>query len=228
MNAPDLVYYNVKIEQSDLFIGTKSDLAKIAKKALIAARDDVKKEIASNSSFLTSFYPLRYSGGATFMIAGMYKAASLADVGPMAAVAGATAQYVGEELSKYSEDVIVENGGDIFIKTSVERRIMLYAGQSSLSGRLAIIIPPGKWGVCTSAYSIGHSFSDGRCDAAVAVAHDCALADAAATALGNSIKNERQLEDGILKIMKIDGITGALAVINEKIAAGGEISLEPV
>ncbi len=228
MNAPDLNYYNVKIEQSDLFIGTKGEYIKSAKKALATARKEVKKEIATNPSFLTSYYPLRYSGGSTFMIAGMYSAAKAADVGPMAAVAGATAQYVGTELMKFSDEVIVENGGDIFIKTNIERRIMLYAGQSSLSGRLAIKIPPGTWGVCTSAYSVGHSYSEGRCDAAVVMAHDCTLADAVATALGNSIKNERQLEGGILNIMKINGITGALAVINEKIAAGGDISLEPV
>lgn len=34
-----------------------------------------------------------------------------ANVGPMAAVAGAMAEYVGRDLLKYSKEVIVENGG---------------------------------------------------------------------------------------------------------------------
>ena len=228
MNARDLVYFRVQEEQSDLYIGAKSGLKEEAAKALDEARQEIKREIKRRPAFLTSFYPLLYTGGSGEMVRGMYHASAACNVGPMAAVAGAVAQYVGERLSALSSDVIVENGGDIYLLCTKPRQVAIYAGQSSLSGKIALQIKPGKWGICTSAYSVGHSYSDGRCDAAAVIAHDCALADAAATALGNSIKNERQLERGVKEIMNIDGVLGALAVINEKVAAIGEIELRPV
>jgi len=46
----------------------------------------------------------------------MMKVSQVAGVGPMAAVAGALAEYVGQDLLKLTPNVIVENGGDIFLK----------------------------------------------------------------------------------------------------------------
>ena len=44
------------------------------------------------------------------------KAAEMAGVGPMAGVAGAIAEYVGKGLKTLgAREVIVENGGDIYI-----------------------------------------------------------------------------------------------------------------
>ena len=228
MKADDLVYFGVHQEQSDLYIGAQKKLAMKADEYLLQARLEIKKEIAKRPEFLSSFYPLLYTGGAKQPVHRMYWASSACGVGPMAAVAGAVAQYVGRKLADFSDNVIVENGGDIYLKTTVARQVSVYAGQSSLSGKIALEIEPGEWGICTSAYSIGHSYSDGRCDAAVVIAHDCALADAAATALGNSIKDEKQLERGVKGILNIDGVLGALAVINEKVAAAGDVTLTSV
>lgn len=225
MNAEDLVYFGVRAGQSDLYIGAGKNLAREAEEALKKARGEIEKEISRRPAFLTSYYPLMYTGGASELVRRMYAASDACGVGPMAAVAGAVAQYVGEALAEMSKEVIVENGGDIYIRTEKKRQAAVYAGQSSLSGKMALETAPGVWGICTSGYSVGHSYSDGRCDAAVVLAHDCALADAAATALGNSIKNERQLESGVKNILNTDGVLGALAVINEKVAAAGEVSL---
>jgi ApbE superfamily uncharacterized protein (UPF0280 family) len=110
----------------------------------------------------------------------------------MAAVAGAIAEYVGRALLPLSEEVIVENGGDIFIFSKRERLAAVYAGDSPLSGRLAVALKPrggpgtaGAFGVCHSSGTVGHSLSFGKADAALVISEDCALADAAATRLGN-------------------------------------------
>ena len=47
----------------------------------------------------------------------MIKASLAANVGPMASVAGAISEYVANDLLKMSQNVIVENGGDIYLKT---------------------------------------------------------------------------------------------------------------
>jgi ApbE superfamily uncharacterized protein (UPF0280 family) len=87
-------------------------------------------------------------------------------VGPMAAVAGAIAESVGKELLPYSDEVIVENGGDIFLKTSKERFIGVYAGKSKFTKKIAFSILPDETplGVCTSSGTVGHSLSFGYAD----------------------------------------------------------------
>ena len=47
----------------------------------------------------------------------------------MAAVAGVIAEAVGRDLLAFSPGVIVENGGDIFVKISKKRLVGIYAGQ---------------------------------------------------------------------------------------------------
>jgi ApbE superfamily uncharacterized protein (UPF0280 family) len=226
--ASDLVFYNVSIKQSDLYIGSTIKKDKFAKIALKEARNKVEYEIQLRPEFLTSYEPLNYFGGSSNIVSWMYEASSRCKVGPMAAVAGATARYVGEKLCETSKEVIVENGGDLFICTESVRRVAIYAGKSPLSNKIAIKIEPGKWGVCTSARTIGHSYSSGRADAAVCISADCALADAAATRLGNSITDENQLPKGVKNIINIDGIIAAVAIVGDKIAVAGELELMPI
>jgi len=96
----------------------------------------------------------------------MYAAAEVAGVGPMAAVAGAVAEYVGRDLLQWGEQVIVENGGDVFLSSTVERLAAVHAGTSPFSGRVALAVPAGRTpvGVCTSSATVGHSLSFGRAD----------------------------------------------------------------
>jgi len=66
----------------------------------------------------------------------MCLAAEAVGVGPMAAVAGAISQYVGRDLGNYSDEIIIENGGDIYMKNKTDKHILIYAGNSPLSIRL--------------------------------------------------------------------------------------------
>ncbi|MCK5129697.1 MAG: UPF0280 family protein [Clostridiales bacterium] len=226
--SDDLKYFDIKIEQSDLYIASDNIDIPYARKILNKARDDIKMEISKRKEFLTSLEPLSYYGGANDIVSKMYDASMKCNVGPMAAVAGATAQYVGEKYLKVAGQVIVENGGDLFIKTDVPRKIAIYAGKSVLSNTIAINIAHGTWGICTSAATVGHSYSMGNTDAAICIAHDTALADAAATRLGNMITDEKTLAKGVKDILKIDGIIGAVAIIGEKIAIAGDVTLSPI
>ena len=103
------------------------------------------------------------------VIATMYRAGKIAGTGPMAAVAGALAEAVGDSLLELSSQVIVENGGDIFIKSDQPRVVSIHAGQSPLSEKVGLAIPVGRFGVCTSSGTVGHSISFGNADAAMVV-----------------------------------------------------------
>lgn len=222
-----LSYFRLCEQQSDLCIGACRNLEVPARQALQAARAAIEAEIRLLPEFLTSFSPLPVRVGAPEPVAWMYAASASTNVGPMAAVAGAVAQSVGRALSAQSPEVIVENGGDIYIRSETERLVALYAGDSPLSMKVALKVPPGEWGVCTSAGRVGPSVSYGQADAAMVLSKDAALADAAATMLGNLLKQSGDIAEALGRVMDIAGVLGAVAVIGDKLGAAGAVQLAP-
>jgi len=155
----------------------------------------------------------------------MIEAGSRANVGPMASVAGAIAEYVGLGLLPYSPEVIVENGGDVFIRSNVGREILLLAESSDFIA-IRIAIPPSQnpVGVCTSSGKLGHSLSCGKADAVMVVGHSAAMADAAATGIANLIKKPSQIRKGLERGREI-GMLGVLILIGKHMGAWGQIEL---
>lgn len=198
-----------------------------ALRAVRRYRQQIQDYIKIHPEFLTSLVPITPKPRAAFIVQKMCEAAKKADVGPMAAVAGAIAELTGYELLKYSKEVVIENGGDIFIKTDSVRKIGIYAGNSPLSQKLALKIQPEQTpaGVCTSSGTVGHSLSFGKADAVVIAARDAFLADAVATSTANKVKTPRDIEFALNYASTIDGVFGAVIIIEDKIGAWGEIEL---
>ncbi|MCM8761299.1 MAG: UPF0280 family protein, partial [Candidatus Omnitrophica bacterium] len=149
-------------------------------------------------------------------------------VGPMAAVAGAIAESVGRDLVLYSDEIIIENGGDIFMKTFKKRTLGIYAGEDSpFTGKLAIEVGPAEdgIGICTSSGTVSHSLSFGKSDAVVIISDDTALADAAATAAANILKTPDDLNKAIDFAKGISGVTGVLVMIQDRIGMWGKVVL---
>lgn len=252
----DLVWYRVVVEQTDLMIGSAGNCAEEAGKAVRRLRKELEDVIRRQPSFLTSLVPVACPLQAAPIVRDMCRAAELADVGPMAAVAGAMAEAVGRGIErtmikesadgaamqtrkelpgslkngdgeKKPSSVIVENGGDIWMTGDRDRVVGVFAGASPLSGRIGVRIPAGLMpcGACTSSGTVGHSLSFGFADAAMVIAKSAALADAAASALGNRIRRAEDVEDAIDHTIRIPGVLGALAVIGEHIGAVGAVEL---
>lgn len=193
-------------------------------------RADLTGYLAQHPGFAAALEPVEAEQGAPGIVRDMTEAGRAAGVGPMAAVAGAIAQRVGGRLRRHSPEVIVENGGDIFLATAEARRVVIWAGDSPLSGRIALRIEPEATplGVCTSSGTVGHSLSLGRADAAVVAARSAALADAAATALGNLVHGPADIEPALARICRIRGVHGALAIVGKHLGAQGRLVLEEV
>jgi hypothetical protein len=160
----------------------------------------------------------------------MVKAGENATVGPMAAIAGAVAERAGLGLLKSTDEVIVENGGDVFIKTATPLTVGIFAGQSPLSLRIGIRVSggPRPMGVCTSSGTVGHSLSLGKADAVCVVAESCAIADAAATAIGNLVQSIADIEFAIAKGKCIDKIRGIIIIVGEKMGIWGDLEVVPL
>jgi ApbE superfamily uncharacterized protein (UPF0280 family) len=223
----DLRTFEVRIAESDLLISAERPLRELAERALRLARADLQGHLARDPDFERALVPREPLEGAPLIVRQMAEAARACGVGPMAAVAGAVAQAVGEALLAHSEQVIVENGGDIFLYTARPRTAAIYAGSSPLSGKLALKLTRlnQPLGVCTSSGTVGPSLSFGKADAAIVLAESAALADAAATALGNRVKTAADIEPALELVSHIPGIYGLAAVIGEHLGAWGEMEL---
>lgn len=223
-----LVLFEVIEKETDLAIAASKNLEAQARAAVLTLRQDLENYIKIDRSFLTALAPVNIRPDAPGIAKMMADAASRAGVGPMASVAGAIAEAVGRELLKYSDEVIVENGGDIFIRMNKRTVIGIYAGDSSpFTGKIALEVAPGDngLGVCTSSGTVSHSLSFGKSDAVVIISEEAALADAAATATGNILKAPGDIEKGIDFAKSIKGITGVLITMKDKIGTWGEIKL---
>ena len=225
IKSEDLISYQVKEKESDLFVQTPVLLFKEAQGFLRYYRTILEEYIRKYPLFGTTLKPIPPDNKAHVMIKEMIGVTALCHVGPMAAVAGCIAQYVGERLLANTEEVIIENGGDIYIKSHSERKIIIYAGSSPLSNKVYLKIDSRKngMGVCTSSGTVGPSFSMGKADAVTAISASASLADAAATAIANTIQTVADIEKGLNFAKQIEGISGVVIIKDDKIGMWGEI-----
>lgn len=227
VKTDDLVKFEVIVKETDLLVRADRDLSKETREAVLKYRHQVETYIATHPEFQKSLVPLTEDPYAPEIVREMIRSSQLAHVGPMAAVAGAMAESVSKDLLKLSKEVIIENGGDIYLATSKERTIGIYAGDSPISLKIGIVILPEKTplGVCTSSGKVGPSLSFGKADAVCILAKSSALADAAATAVGNVVKEKKDISFGIGRARDIEGVLGTLIIVEEKIGIWGRIKV---
>jgi ApbE superfamily uncharacterized protein (UPF0280 family) len=227
VKTDDLVKFEVIVKETDLLVRAESDLSKEARDSVLTYRHQLETYIAMNPGFQKSLVPLPEDPYAPEIVKQMIQTSQWAGVGPMATVAGAMADLVSRDLLKLSKEVIVENGGDIYLASSRERTIGIYAGDSPLSLKIGIVISPEETplGVCTSSGTVGPSLSFGKANAVCILSKSAALADAAATAVGNVVKEKKDVSSGLGRAREIDGVLGILIIVEEKMGVWGRIKL---
>ncbi len=230
MARAGLVGFRVVVKETDLWVLAARDCTAEVRAVALQERRQLESYIAAHPGFLEALAPWPEDPLAPPLAREMIAATAKVGVGPMAAVAGALAQRVGRALTPLSGEVIVENGGDIFIQVQEPATIALYAGKSRLSGKVGLKIDPawGPLGVCTSSGTVGHSLSFGKADAACVLAADAALADAAATALGNRVPDAAAIPLALEWAGTVPDILGAVVIVGEKLGAWGRVELTPL
>lgn len=220
-----LCRFEVKYYETDLLISAHRDLRDIALIWVKNYHTQIRSYIDTHPQFEKSLEPLPVDTAAAPIVRTMMRAARKAGVGPMASVAGAMAEYVGKKLLKYSPEVIVENGGDIFLFVSKDRHVGIFAGIGNVYNQLKLIISAKDTpcGICTSSGTIGHSLSFGKTNATVVIARSAAVADAYATAVGNMVNNAVEVNAALKFARKQRVIRGAVIIIDETLSAYGNI-----
>ena len=226
----DLYCYEVKEKESDLLISSGKYLKDLATENLKKYRSQLEEYIKKDHHFVSALTPYELLDNAPMIARKMQEAGEICNVGPMAAVAGAISQFLGEDLLKTTDEVIIENGGDIFIKTKKIRRVAIFSGDTAWKNRLIFRIEPEQTplGICTSSGKIGHSLSFGNADAVAIISESAILADAVATAVGNMIKSHHDIPKAINYCKKIKKVKGVAIVKDNHLGIWGEFQLEEV
>lgn len=231
IHGKNLISFHVGQKESDLYISVDEKsydkkIENLAHTLLLRCREGIEGYLALDPLFLEALTPLKVPFGAPRIIKTMSAAAERAAVGPMAAVAGAVAEVVGRGLLRCAEEVIVENGGDIFMKTTKERIVSIFAGPSCFSERLGIKVAAGlPLGICTSSGTVGHSLSFGKADAAVVLSKSAPLADAVATAAGNKVNSPVDFPEVMKFACNIRGVEGIALIQGKHLGACGNLEL---
>ena len=240
MNSDRFRFFSSVHRESDLLIGLSHHLYQSSLEAVCREEQErlyslLSDHIARNPSFASTLDPLPIPDGPGSLapeVESMYRCAQASETGPMSSVAGLFAEAAGKAIlalveKRSAEDtalldsceLIVENGGDLFVKNMKNLVVVIHSGDSALSGKLGLVIPPGEWGICTSSGTLGHSFSKGKADALTIVSRSTPLADAWATALANQVMGKEDIPPLLDRIAEIPEILGGVII------AGGEVGI---
>jgi ApbE superfamily uncharacterized protein (UPF0280 family) len=227
VRAEGLVRFHVAVKETDLWVGADRNLEQETRDLIFDYRYQLESYITSHPTFLTTLEPYEKDPYAPPMVQEMIEMTRISGVGPMASVAGALAQFVAGGLLALTDQVIVENGGDIFLKANRPVIISIFAGESPLSDTIGLVIPIRQMplGVCSSSGTVGHSLSMGVTDVICLLASSAVLADGAATALGNRIRGITDLHRVADWANEIKDVFGGIAIIGDRMALWGDIEL---
>ena len=193
---------------------------------VVEQRRMLEEYINRHAEFLTALEPVSLLRSPPAIVKTMHEASVKTGIGPMAAVAGAMAEFASAAaLESGADEVIVENGGDIYCCSPRHVTVALHSGTEEIADTLALDISPEQMplSVCSSSSYMGHSLSFGRCNLATAVSTQAALADAAATLACNLVRDESDIPRVLDQVTAIDGISGLILVKNDKIGIAGDL-----
>jgi hypothetical protein len=227
--------YVITYKDSDLWIGIdhasfKEEMAEHALAKLKTIRDELEAYLVEDPFYKKSLKPCPVMETAPGFAKHMGAAAEKAGVGPMAAVAGMFSEIIGQSLLDNFQinELVIENGGDIFLKLQNPLIMSIFAGESDLSGMVGLEITAEQTplGICTSAGTVGPSRSFGKADAVMIACKETALADAFATAFGNLIKKPADVEKVLRRTEAVPEIIAAVLICEDQIGIRGEFEMK--
>jgi ApbE superfamily uncharacterized protein (UPF0280 family) len=221
--------------ETDLWVAVdtthyRREAEKFTMDRILYYRDVIDKHIVVHPEFRDSLAPVVAPGGVHPVVTAMSEASLAAGTGPMSTVAGAIAEFICRDiLSEYdAAEVVIENGGDIFMKLTSPVTTSVYAGCSPLSEKIALHIIPEETplSICCSSGTVGHSLSFGIADACMIACRSGAQADAYATAFCNEVKNKDMVHEVTESALRKPEILSVVIIADDKVSLGGNIEIK--
>lgn len=221
-----MIRHVIRIKETIATVVAEEQYVPVAEAEIRRQRRLLEDYLAVDSAMLSALESYHVSVEAPAIVRRMAAAGARAGVGPMAAVAGALAEYALRAMQDAgATHALVDNGGDIAMLLSKPATVGIFTGPAKIKN-IGLKFPPQRriLGVCTSSGTVGHSLSFGQADAAVVVARDVCLADALATAMGNAIQQAepRQIRKAMRRFLLPD-VEGLLVVIDDLLCLCGNL-----
>ncbi len=215
--------FNITYKESDLFIICDRNLKKEAFSALFKYRNIIENHIKLFPEFLTSLKPLKIPDDKSpDIIKEMYIASQKANVGPFASVAGAISEFVGKDLKKKCNEILIENGGDLYLNGKKDRIVAIWTLRNFKLG-LKVKGENLPLSICSSSSKIGHSLSFGNADLVTVISKNGAYSDALATSICNRIKNCKDINEVLREIKINETLKGVIIIYKNKIGFKGKL-----
>jgi len=198
----------------------------VAISSIKSNRSELEDFISDHEVFQCSLRPVEVINGPQ-VVKSMANAASKANVGPMAAVAGVLADLAVKEMVLTGCEVaVVENGGEISASSNIPIDIALSAGDSPLSRTFGFRLTNFPIGIATSSGLYSHAISFGKAEAATVFSRNASLADAAATSVANLVKGKDRraaIDAAMERALQIQGIDGVLVLYGGLVGIAGSV-----
>ncbi len=218
--------YFAHLESQCTIISDQQPAIQVGKESIKRNYIELEVYVRANPKFLHTLTPVA-APEKPIVAKLMAEAAQKAVVGPMAAVAGAIADLAVEDMLQTGCEVaVVEDGGEISATSNQPLDVAVAAGEEPLSNRFGFRLMEFPSGVATSSGRFSHAFSFGDAEAAVVFCKNAALADAAATSVGNEVKGEDAqagIQAGISKGLSIEGVIGVMIIYKGQVGTAGKI-----
>ena len=213
-------------ESQCTIISDKQQAIKAAIESIKRNYQELELYVKANPKFLYTLTPI-VAPEKPLVARLMTLAAEKADVGPMAAVAGAIADLAVKDMTcEGCEVAVVEDGGEISAVSNRSVDVAIAAGEEPLSKRFGFRLAEFPIGVATSSGRFSHALSFGDAETATVFCKNAALADAAATAVGNIVRGEDVqvgIQAGINRGLSIEGVEGVLIIYKGQVGTAGKI-----
>lgn len=224
-----------KYKETDVWVGIDKNsfhpkMQKFTIQAIQTLRNIIDKYLQNDTVYASALSPYNAKKNAPHIVKLMSEISYKTGIGPMGSVAGAFASYIAQELKKHFEinEIIVENGGDIYADIKEDIDVSIFAGESTFSERIGLHIDAKEspLGICTSSGTVGPSLSFGKADAVMIVCKDALLADSYATAYANQIQVPSDIDRLLENIAYKKDILSALLVKNNKMGIIGKFEMK--
>jgi len=210
-----------------LLLSSDKDISGLIEEPLKEIYCYLHKCFKEDPTFLKSLSPVSIKPDYPEIIKKMCLLSAGFNVGPMAAVGGTVNEFLAEKINKYCGSLIIENGGDLYLRSKKDRILGIYVKNKYFKDGVSIRIKSENMpcGVCASSGTFGHSLSLGNCDLAAVLSKSAITADAAATAVANSISCKDDILKSIEHFRNCRGIDGLLLIKEDQIGLWGNIEL---
>ena len=225
----------ITYKEADLWVGIDPDsfqeeMKELALSTLKAIWDELGAYFEIDPFFKKSLKPCPLKDTAPSIAKQMASVGEKAGVGPMASLKAIICELVGKALlENFSiREMVIENGGKLFVSLQNPLTVSIFAGDSPLSGMVGLEIKAEQTplGVCTFAQTERTPMNFGKADAVIVASKDPAMADAFTTALGNLIKKPGNVEKVLKRADNVPEILAAVLVCEDQIGIRGEFELK--